>query len=144
MSSSPKILRASTKYRWLIMVIFLAMVLLGWLFLQMTQTYIQDLKQLSQHAPEQALNKSSFLLVFISMMAGFPAVGIGTYFLYQGNQIRRARQYPSPGTRVLKDTPVLEGTPAIMRGQLIMGLGGFVVVSGLGLPLVALWLMDSF
>ena len=141
--SATKIMRSSKKYRWLIIVIFFAMLLLGLIFLQLTELYIEDLRELSQKSPEQAMNKSFFLLVFISMMAGFPAVGMGTYLIYQGNQIRITRQFPSPGTRVIIDTPIIEGPRAIMRGNLLMVGGGLVVISGLALPIVAWWLTEN-
>ena len=144
MSSSPKILSASKKYRWLVLLIFLGMILLGLVFMQLTESYIQELKQLSQDSPRQAMNKSAFLLVFIAMAAGFPAVGIGAYFIYQGNQIRVTRQFPSPGTRVIVDTPIIEGSPAILRGHLLMVGGGLVIVSGLALPIIAWWVTENF
>ena len=143
-STSPKILKANKKYRWLIILLFIAMVLLGLIFLQLTESYIQELRELSQESPEQAINKTAFLLLFISMMAGFPVVGMGTYLIYHGNQIRVSRQFPSPGTRVIVDTPIIEGSRATLRGNLLMVFGGLVVISGLALPIVAWWLTESF
>ena len=141
--SPQKVMTASKKYRWLIIILFFVMLLLGLVFLQLTESYIEELRELSQRSPEQAMNKTAFLLVFISMMAGFPAIGMGTYLIYNGNQIRITRQFPSPGTRVIVDTPVLEGSRASLRGQLLMICGGLIVVSGLALPVVAWWLTES-
>ncbi len=144
MSASQKNFLSSSKYRWLILIMLAAMLILGWVFLQFTESYIQGLKELSQESPEQALNKSLFLLVFIAMAAGFPAVGIGAYFLYQGNQIRVAQKFPTTGSRVTIDTPIIEGPRAILRGQLLMAGGGLVIISGLALPLVAWWISENF
>lgn len=141
--SDQKVMTASKKYRWLIIILFFAMLLLGVVFLQLTESYIEDLRELSQKSPDQAMDKTAFLLVFISMMAGFPAVGMGTYLIYNGNQIRTSRQFPSPGTRVSVDTPIVEGPRAVLRGRLLMVCGGLIVISGLALPIVAWWLTEN-
>ncbi len=142
MLSLPKIHPANKKYRLVVLLLFFGMVVLGVVFIQLTESYIQELKQLSQESPQQAINKSAFLLVFIAMMAGFPAIGIGTHLLYHGNQIRLSQQFPSPGSRVIVDTPIVEGPRAVLRGQLLMCGGGLVIISGLVLPIVA-WLMTQ-
>ena len=144
MPSSPKILAANSRYRWIVLVILFLMVLLGLLFLQLTETYIEELKRLSQDAPQQALDKSAFLFVFVSMAAGVPAIGIGAYFLYQGYRIRVTQQCPLPDSRVIVDTPIIEGPRAIMRGHILMICGGFIIISGLALPIIAWRLTETF
>ena len=142
-SPTPTILSANNKYRWLVFLILGAMLLVGWVFMQLTDSYIGELQQLSQKSPEQAMSKSAFLFVFIAMAAGFPAVGIGAYFIYQGNQIRIAQQIPLPGARVMMDTPIIEGPRATLRGQLLIAGGGLVVIVGLLLPLLAWWVTET-
>lgn len=144
LSPTPTILSANNKYRWLVFLIFGTMLLVGWVFMQFTELYIDDLEMLSQKSPEEAVNKSALLLVFISMGAGFPAVGIGAYFTYQGNLIRIAQQFPLPGVRVIVDTPIIVGSSATLRGYLLMAGGAMLVIVGLILPLIAWWFIESF
>ena len=87
---------------------------------------------------------TGLLLLGITMLAGLPAVGMGTYIAYLGNRIRVTGQIPPPGTRVIVDTHVIKGTPAKVRGAICMVLGGLVIVCGLGLPIVAWRLIQTF
>ena len=41
------------------------------------------------------------------------------------------RQMPPPGTKVIKNTRVLEGDKAVKRGRLIMGISVLLVIVGL-------------
>jgi len=123
---------------------FVGMILLGLVFLQLTESYVQELKSVSpQVSPQEAFNKSTFLFVFIAMAAGFPAIGMGTYLLYHGNQIRVTPKIPSSGTRTIVDMPVTKDLSAMVRGQALMVCGGLVIMSGLGFPILAWWLAEN-
>ena len=59
-------------------------------------------------------------LQIVGAMLLLPTVPM-TYSLYRfGQRIRRSSQFPPPGTRVLRDTVVLEGDRARRRGQVAM------------------------
>ncbi len=142
-SSSQPIGSASRTYGWLFVLVVLAMLALGWAFMEFSNSYIHELKQLSQSPPEQAFNASTFFLVVLAMVAGFPAVGIGTYVTYQGNQIRQAQQIPLPVSRVREGTQMMKGPRALLRGRLLILCGGLLILSGLVLPLIAWWASEN-
>ncbi|GJL63623.1 MAG: hypothetical protein NPIRA04_22770 [Nitrospirales bacterium] len=143
MSRASQFTLVNSKYRWIVLFILAGMILLGLVFLQFTESYIQELKSVSQEAPQEAFATSTFLLVGIAMVAGFPAIGIGTYLLYQGNQIRVAQSFRTPGSRVMVDPPIAKRSSARMRGEALMVCGGLVIMSGLGLPILAWWLAEN-
>jgi len=143
MSRARQFTLVNSKYRWLVLFIFVGMIILGVVFLQFTESYIQELKSVSQEAQQEPFDTSTFLFVFIAMAAGFPAIGIGTYLLYQGNQFRVAPPFPSLGSRVMVDTPIMKSSSVRMRGHALMVGGSLVILSGLGLPILAWWLAEN-
>ena len=77
------------------------------------------------------------------MAAGFPSIGMGTYLLYLGNQIRVTEQFSSPRSRIVVDSPIKKGFSARVRAQVLMVCGSLVIMSGLGLPLLAWWFAEN-
>ena len=142
-SSSPPVMRTDKKYRMMVIFLLLGAVAIGIGLILFTNTYIHELEQVAQHAPEEALMNTSLLLLGITMLAGLPAVGIGTYVIYLGHRIRITEQIPPPGTRVVVDTTVIKGKAARVRGIVLMVLGGLVILCGLGLPIVFWKLMQT-
>ena len=141
---SPSLIRSDKKYRMMVIVLLVGVVVIGMGLILFTNTYIHELEQVAQQAPEQALMNTGLLLLSITMLAGLPAVGIGTYVIYLGNRIRVTGQIPPPDTRVVVDTTVITGKPARVRGMILMVLGSLVILCGLGLPIVFWRLMQTF
>jgi hypothetical protein len=76
-------------------------------------------------------------------MLGFAAPFTLAAWLVGGDAVRRsmltlrARRFPPPGMRVVRDTPVLRGRPARVFGMVGMVLGVALLTAGSMLPLVA-------
>ena len=141
---SPTLMRSDKKYRRMVILLLLGVVTIGIGLILFTNTYIHELEQVAQQTPEQARMNTGLLLLSMTMLAGLPAVGIGTYVIYLGNRIRITGQIPPPDTRVVVDTTVIKGKPARVRGIVLMGLGSLVILCGLGLPIVFWKLMQTF
>src|SRR5262245_55423779 len=67
-------------------------------------------------------------LVFLASVAvlSAPLVAFAVYLWSLGAKVLRAEQFPPPGYRVIRDTPVIGGRAAMSRGR--------------GLQMLALWL----
>jgi hypothetical protein len=84
-------------------------------------------------------------LVFAILIAALlaPLLGFAGYLWSLGGAIVRAGEYPPPGMRVWRDTPVATGDRARFRGHLIkalaLGCAAISVASGL-----LLWWLASF
>lgn len=61
-----------------------------------------------------------------------------------GIAIRRAAQWPLPGSRVVRDTPVLRGEPAVSRGRLMQVAGAVLFLCGACIAVVAWRLYYAF
>lgn len=144
MNPPTTVIRSNKKYRIIMITLLLGLVVLGIGLIVFTNSYIQELEHIAQQAPDQALRDTGLLLLGITMLAGLPAVGIGAYLGYLGNQVLSTGQFPPPGTRVIVDTHVVQGFPAKVRGVLVMVLGSLVILCGLGLPIVVWRLIQTF
>jgi hypothetical protein len=62
-------------------------------------------------------------------------IAFAAYLWLLGKRVLRAQQFPPPGFRVVRDTPVMGGPAAVTRGQVIQ-----VLALCLGLAAALLWL----
>lgn len=83
-----------------------------------------DLKRLK---PEQALAviEAAAVTAFLSVMP------LGIYLWSLGLRIARSRQFPPPGMKVIRDTPLTIGGPAMLRGKLLVFLALLLIILGL-------------
>ncbi|WP_447968450.1 hypothetical protein [Nitrospira sp. M1] len=143
MSSSSQVSSIKKPYHWLVPLLFIGMLLLGVVFLQLTESYLQDSKPSSQESPPEVFGRSTILVVFIAMAAGFPAIGIGTYLLYNGTQIQATQKYALSKAQMRDDFPSRKDSRSSLKGQALMISGGIIIMSGLSLPILAWWLAEN-
>ena len=132
------------KYRILLVTMLVALVVLGVGLIVFTQSFLQAIKPSAQQSPEQARINTDLLLLGITMLAGLPAIGIGTYLAYSGNQIRTTSPIPQTETGRVVDAQIIKGTSAKMKGILLMVSGSLIIACGLVLPVVAWWMSQVY
>jgi hypothetical protein len=86
--------------------------------------------------------------VFVALAACLvaPLLAFSAYVWSLGARVRRAREFPPPSLRVIRDTPLITGERAISRARLlqVIALGCGVASLALGLLLCRLaWLLGS-
>lgn len=62
-----------------------------------------------------------FRMLLIVILA--PLIPIGVYCIRFGLQVINVGEFPPPGTKVISDTIVKEGAWAVLRGNVLVGLG---------------------
>ena len=62
-----------------------------------------------------------------------PLLALAAYLWSLGGKVVRAREFPPPGLRVIRDTPIVTGERAVSRGRLLK-----VLTLGCGIALAAL------
>ena len=55
-----------------------------------------------------------------------PIVAIAAYLSSLGRRAARAQEYPPPGFRVLRDTPIIRGHEALSKGRSLQGIAVFL------------------
>ena len=83
--------------------------------------------QLEKAEPAKALLAIQIAIGFIFLSV----IPISVYLFQLGLRAVAHRQMPPPGTRVIKNTKVLEGDKAVTRGRLMMVLALLLVMLGL-------------
>jgi len=129
-------------YRILVIILFVSLLVFGIAFLLLTNSFLQALKPSAQKFPEQTPFNKELLLLGITMVAGLPAVGIGTYLAYLGNQMRVKSSIPQTNTGERLASKIPKGSLVHIRGPLLMVSGGFIILCALALPLVVWWMSD--
>ena len=82
--------------------------------------------------PEQLAHRLRCLWLLCAVLLSAPLLSFAAYLWSLGRRVVRACQYPPPGQRVIRDTPILHGQPAVSRGRgcklLAVCLGGACVL----------------
>ncbi len=82
--------------------------------------------------------KVVFLLLAAFLIA--PLLALAVYLWTFGGSVLRAREYPPPGLRVIRDTPVITGEGAVSRGRLLKVLALACGIASIALGLLLWWL----
>ena len=92
--------------------------------------------------PGASAQRARLVLLCLGVLLIAPLLVLAGYLWSLGERIVRAREFPPPGMRVIRDTPVITGEKAISRGRLlkVLALGCGVVSAAL---VLLLWRLES-
>ena len=110
--------------------------LFGGALIYFTMEYLSSVTQGDAPPTPAITNQIGLLLLVVTMMAGFPTVGLGAYVMYVGSRIRATGQWPLAGMGFKSKSPIELGHRANFFGLAAMGLGGVLAFCGLTLPLL--------
>lgn len=83
--------------------------------------------KLEQTEPEAMLRIIRIVIVFIFLSI----VPFGLYMFRLGWRIIKHKRMPPPGTKVIMDTKILEGSKAVTRGKIIIAFSFVLIIVGL-------------
>ena len=69
--------------------------------------------------PAETARRARLALSVSILVLSTPAIAIAIYFWLLGRKVLKAEQFPPPGVRVFRDTPVVRGPAAVTRGHAI-------------------------
>ena len=133
MKSSPKTL---------VLMMLVTLTIFGGALIYFTMEYLASVTGSNAPLTPETIHQIGFMLLVVTMMAGFPAVGMGAYVMYIGSRIRATGQWPPAGMGFQSKAPVMLGARANLVAFSTMGLGGILVMTGLFLPLLGWRLMN--
>lgn len=137
---SAKIIRADNRLRAYTAIALAIIVVAGFVTYDWTQGALAEIEKLAQYDRQLALDRAAS---FLKMGAGVVGVTVALVAVSEARKARRSLstgEWPPPGTRVLMDTPVVEGGPARRRAKLVIGLSIVMLAIALGLQ-VFVWLI---
>ena len=133
MKSSPKTL---------VLMMLVTLTIFGGALIYFTMEYLASVTGSNAPLTPETIHQIGFMLLVVTMMAGFPAVGMGAYVMYIGSRIRATGQWPPAGMGFQSKAPVMLDARANLVAFSTMGLGGILVMTGLFLPLLGWRLMN--
>ncbi len=133
-----------TSQKTLMVSLLLILALFGGAMIYFTMEYLSAVAQ--DDVPPTPVTFQQIDLIFfaVTIMAGFPAVGMGAYVMYLGSRIRATGQWPPEEMGFQSKVPVELGVRTNLVGFGTMGLGGILTIVGLSLPLLGWRIMDLF
>jgi len=96
------------------------------------------LKWLSSE-PAETLRRAKLAAYVSAFVLTVPVIAFAIYLWLLGVKVLRAQRYPPPGLRVIRDTPVIGGRDAVIRGRVIQVLAVCLGVSAVLLCLSLWW-----
>lgn len=92
--------------------------------------------------PSRIDSRLTLLAAGLAAAFAVPTVLVALYFYRLGSGIVRSGRFPAPGMRVVRDTLVLRGTPALRRGRALQFLAALLVLAAVGF-VAFLWRLVS-
>ena len=86
--------------------------------------------------PEELAHRVKLVFLLSAVVLSAPLLAFAVYLWSLGANVLRARQFPPPGYRVMRDTPVIGGRAAVSRGRAFK-----LLALCLGIASVLLWLL---
>ena len=120
-----EIIRADKRHRRKFFVIYILLVSLGAVLFEWVVPWGKE--YLQRLDPETALSvvKIALVVMFLSI------VPFGLYLWKFGRKVMEHQRFPPPGVKVIRDTRLIEGEKAKVRGQVMVVLALILIVVGL-------------
>jgi len=85
--------------------------------------------------PAETARRAKLAMYVSGFVVSAPVIAFAIYLWLLGARVLRAQQFPPPGFRVIRDTPVVGGHGAVTRGHVIQ-----ILAVCLGVSAALLWL----
>jgi len=139
-----EIRRADPALRRLVVVAFVISTCVGALLIVAFERYRVPLSEWILADPGVAAQRLTTIFRLLVALVLGPLLAFAAYLWSVANKVVQAREFPPPGLRVIRDTPIITGEPAASRGRIlkVLAYGCCVacVVLGLLFWRVSAWL----
>ena len=122
--------------------LLVTLTIFGGALVYFTMEYLSSVTGSNATPTPETIHQIGLMFLVVTMMAGFPAVGMGAYVMYIGSRIRATEQWPPAGMGFQSKAPVMLGARTNLVAFSTMGLGGVLLMTGLFLPLLGWRLMN--
>ena len=135
MDLNPNIQPADPQARRRAVIVVLTTAVLGALLIYL---FNRALPQLSHWlaANLEAILARPAMVIAVALLFMTPIFAASGYLFVLANRIINSERLPPPGQAVVRDTPVLEGAPAVRRGRALQIIAGMLSVGAL---VMAMW-----
>lgn len=100
--------------------------MVGTLLIVAFERYRTPLHDWLRSEPEQLVDRVKLILFSLAALLSLPLIAFAASLWSTGTRVVTAREFPPPGQRVIRDTPVAVGAPAVRRGRALKVLALFL------------------
>lgn len=120
--------------------VFVAVIgtIVGATFILGFESYRAALQDWILSEPGQSADKLKLVLLAAAAVLSAPLLVFGAYIWVLGARVTRAQQYPPIAQPVIRDTLVVNGRAAVLRGNILKVLAVCLIAAAFLLP-VAFW-----
>jgi len=134
--------RADPAFRRRIVIVLLAGMFVGALLIVGFEQYRTQLREWILSEPGALAQRANLVLLLLAVFLVAPPLGLAVYLWSLGERVLRTREFPPPGFRVIRDTPVITGEGAVSRGRMLEALALACGVASVALGFL-LWRLAS-
>ena len=87
--------------------------------------------------PARVTERETLVLVALALATVAPLYAFAVYFWISGGRVHQHQRFPVEGSRLIRDSPILRGHAATVRGRVIQGLA--LVLALLASALAVAW-----
>lgn len=138
-----QIQRADPTTRRRLLIVLLVVLVVGGAVVWWLERWLGDLTAEVAADPDQLVEKAEFLLGVFVLAFTVPLL-LGAALIWRlGTRVVAAQRFPPPGTKVVRDTPVVSGAAARRRGEVLRVCAAAVAVGAIAVPLMLFQLIRS-
>ena len=132
--STNQVLIADKKLRRRVLSLAIILCMLSLAAIYAVEQFLQDIQELAKESPEEAFEQvGAFLRVFLAA-ASFSLILISGWITRFSLKALQAEQFPTPATRVIRDTRITDGAQARRKAILGFVLAAILAVCSILLP----------
>ncbi|MCK9275154.1 MAG: hypothetical protein M0P57_08695 [Syntrophales bacterium] len=87
----------------------------------------------------EAGKRVGYMLIVLALIVSVPLAGLAAYLRSFGSRVIRAEEIPPPGQKVTRDTVIIRGRHAVIRGRLIQGIALVCLIAILTIWFLLFW-----
>lgn len=141
---SGEVRRADPAARRQAAVVVAVAIVVGVLLIAALERYRIPLRDWVLADPEKSAERLNAIIFVLAALLVAPLLGLAAYLWSLGGRILRARAFPPPGLRVVRDTQVVTGEAAISKGRQLKVMAVGCGIAGLALGVLLWRLMSLF
>lgn len=136
--------KADPGFRRLVIVVLVAGVCAGGVLIVSFDRYREALADWVRADSSRLGQRLELIFAAFAVLLAAPLVAMAAYLSSLGGRTVRAGEYPPPGSRVIRDTPIVRGREALSWGRALQSLAALLSAASVVIGLLLWRLASSF
>jgi hypothetical protein len=134
--------RADAAFQRLVVAVVVAGACVAALLIRGVEQYREPLSAWVRADAGRSAQRIDLIFAVFAVLLAAPLVAMAAYFSSLGRSTVQSGEYPPPGSRMIRDTPIVRGGEAFSRGRTLQGVAVFLSAAAVIIGLL-LWRLAS-